>query len=62
MVRKTMIFISIIAVFIHTGCNSFDKIPSEIIGASNKDIENRLEFINGTYKLSPPDVVEIDEF
>lgn len=60
MVRKTIIFISIIAVFVHTGCNSFDKISGEIIGASNKDIENRLEFINGTYKLSPPDVVEID--
>ena len=44
---------------IHTGCRSFDKIPFDF-QASDKDIENRLEAINGTYRLSPPDVIEID--
>ncbi|ODS30901.1 MAG: hypothetical protein SCARUB_03982 [Candidatus Scalindua rubra] len=31
-----------------------------LLQASNKNIENRLEAINGTYILSPPDVIEID--
>ena len=63
MIRKAMLFISIITAFFHTGCvsldKSFDKIP---IGLQEryKESNNRLETINGTYKLSPPDVVSIN--
>ncbi len=60
MIKKTIIFLSIVIVFIHAGCTSFDKIQDNINQITNKNIENRLEAINGTYKLSPPDVIEID--
>ncbi len=60
MIKKTIIFLSIVIVFIHAGCTSFDKIQDNINQVTNKNIENRLEAINGTYKLSPPDVIEID--
>ncbi len=61
MVRNTILFVSIVIVFFLTGCESldkiavggkFDNIPTK---EQHKDSENRLEAINGTYKLSPPD-------
>ncbi len=55
MVKIIFVLVSIIIVFIHTGCTSFDKISDEI----TQDSENRLEALNGTYKLSPPDAVSI---
>jgi polysaccharide export outer membrane protein len=60
MIKKTIVFLSIVIVFMHAGCTSFDKIQDNINQITNKNIENRLEAINGTYKLSPPDVIEID--
>ncbi len=73
MIRKVILFISILIVPIHMGCTpldkiqrdigskSFDTIPRATTPGSAKDIiDNRLEDINGTYKLSPPDVVAID--
>ncbi len=59
MIRKTILFISIITVFLHTGCTSFDKISVDR-AHQYKDADNRLEAINGTYSLSPPDVVSIN--
>ncbi len=58
MIRKTILFLSIITVFFHAGCGSFDKISVDR-AAQYKDSDNRLEAINGTYKLSPPDVISI---
>lgn len=63
MIKKTLKFILIVIVLVHAGCTSSGKIQNNIIQVSknnNKNIENRLEVINGTYKLSPPDVIEID--
>ena len=59
MIKKLTIHLSIISLLFYTGCSSFDKIPVDI-QASNKNIEDRLEAINGTYRLSPPDVIQID--
>ena len=43
------------------GSKSFDTIPRSTTPGSTEDIvDNRLEDINGTYKLSPPDVIAID--
>lgn len=57
MIRK-IIHLSIISLLFYTGCKSFEEIP---VGfqAPDEDIENRLEAINGTYTLLPPDVIEI---
>ncbi len=44
-----------------TGNKQFDTIPRGVTpGSAEEIIDNRLEGINGTYKLSPPDVVAID--
>lgn len=59
MIKKTILFLSVVGLFVHAGCTSFDKIPVDI-QTSAKDIENRLEIINGTYRLSPPDAITID--
>ncbi len=58
MIKKIIIHLSIISLLFYTGCKSFEKIPVES-QASDKDIENRLEAINGTYTLLPPDIIEI---
>jgi polysaccharide export outer membrane protein len=61
MIRGKMLLVSMIVMIFHTGCESLDKIT---VGEKfdkistkeqHKDSENRLEAINGTYKLSPPD-------
>lgn len=59
MIKKIIAFIPVIIVLIHGGCASLDKIPVDI-QTTDKGIENRLEVINGTYRLAPPDVVGID--
>jgi polysaccharide biosynthesis/export protein len=55
---KKIIYLSIISLLFYTGCKSYGKIP---VGfqAPDENIENRLEAINGTYTLLPPDVIEI---
>ncbi len=59
MIRKTILFISVITLFSHTGCGSFDKISGSFdkisVEQHYEDADNRLEAINGTYRLSPPD-------
>ncbi len=55
MVRSTVLFISIVTVSFLTGCVSFDKMDKIAIEEQHDGAENRLESINGTYKLSPPD-------
>lgn len=64
MIRKTILFISITSVFLHSGCGSFDKTSFDKISVDlqgqYEDADNRLEAINGTYKLSPPDSVYIN--
>ncbi len=61
MVRNTILFVSVVIVFFLTGCESLDKITvgGKFDNISTKEqhegSENRLEAINGTYKLSPPD-------
>ena len=59
MVKIILVFVSVIIVFIHTGCTSIGTIPDEIAQGVGEDVENRLEAINGTYVLSPPDGVSI---
>ncbi|MHC4268265.1 MAG: polysaccharide biosynthesis/export family protein [Planctomycetota bacterium] len=59
MAKKILVFVSVIMVFIHTGCTSLDTIPDQITQNVGEDIDNRLEAINGTYTLSPPDAVNI---
>ncbi len=59
MVKKILALVSIAMVFIHVGCNTVETIPDDINQAVGQDIENRLEAINGTYTLSPPDGVNI---
>ncbi len=59
--KKILKFMLAVIVFVHAGCTSTEKIQDSIIQVSmQNNIENRLEAINGTYKLSPPDVIEID--
>ncbi len=58
MCRKTILFISLITLFFHTGCGSFDEISVDL-QEQYDDADNRLEAINGTYRLSPPDSVFI---
>ncbi len=61
MIRGKMLLVLMVVVVFHTGCESLDKM---VVGGKfdkistkeqHKDSENRLEAINGTYKLSPPD-------
>ncbi len=58
MIKKIILLLSFVSLFVHAGCTSFDKISTDIHQAAYES-ENRLEVINGKYKLSPPDVVEI---
>ena len=58
MIRKIILFIPIITLFLHTGCGSFDEISVDL-QEQYDDADNRLEAINGTYRLSPPDSVFI---
>ena len=58
MIRKTILFISIITMFFHLGCGSYDQISVDL-QEQYKDSDNRLEAINGTYILTPPDIVSI---
>ncbi|MHC4183441.1 MAG: polysaccharide biosynthesis/export family protein [Planctomycetota bacterium] len=55
MIKKTILLLSFVSFFVHAGCTSFDKISTQ----PAYDSENRLEVLNGKYKLSPPDVIEI---
>jgi polysaccharide export outer membrane protein len=57
-IKKIILLLSFVSLFVHTGCGSFDKISTDIHQAAYES-ENRLEVINGKYKLSPPDVIEI---
>ncbi len=59
MVKKILVFVSIAMVLVHTGCVSVDTITDDITQSVDIDVENRLEAINGTYTLSPPDRVSI---
>ncbi len=65
MVKRILVFvlIAIATVSIHTGCisldSTYDAIPDEITQVVEEDIDNRLEAINGTYTLSPPDNISI---
>lgn len=58
MIKKIIIHLSIISLLFYTGCKSFDNIQNGLL-QSTDNIENRLETINGSYILSPPDVIEI---
>jgi protein involved in polysaccharide export with SLBB domain len=55
MIKKTILLLLFVSLFAHAGCTSFDKISTQ----PAYDSENRLEVINGKYKVSPPDVIEI---
>ncbi len=57
-IKKIILLLSFVSLFVHAGCTSFDKISTDIHQAAYES-ENRLEVINGKYKLAPPDVVEI---
>lgn len=73
MIRNVIKFVPLILVFVHAGCStSFEKIHHDIIGSrsfeeipnvaaskSDEEIDNRLEAINGTYRLAPPDSISI---
>ncbi len=59
MVKRILVFVSIVMIFIHTGCTSYDVIPETITQSIGEDVENRLEAINGTYTLSPPDSIGV---
>ena len=58
MIKKAILFLSVVSLFVHAGCTSFDKIQTELYERS-KHAENRLEVLNGKYKISPPDVIAI---
>ncbi len=56
--KKLIIHLSIISLLFYTGCKSFDNILDGSVQSADIS-ENRLEALNGTYILSPPDVIEI---
>ncbi len=58
LIKKIILLLSFVSLFVHAGCTSFDKISTDLMQAAYES-ENRLEVINGKYKLSPPDVIEI---
>jgi polysaccharide export outer membrane protein len=58
MIKKIILLLSFVSLFVHAGCTSFDKISTDIHQAAYES-ENRLEVINGKYKISPPDVIQI---
>ncbi len=57
-IKKIILLLSFVSLFVHAGCGSFDKISTDIHQAAYES-ENRLEVINGKYKISPPDVIQI---
>ena len=58
MLKKTILFLSVVSLFVHAGCTSFDKISTDVHQAAY-DSDRRLEVLNGKYTLSPPDVIEV---
>ncbi len=60
MIKKIILILSFVSFFVHAGCvtTSFDKISTDVHQAAY-DSDKRLEVINGKYKVSPPDVIEI---
>ena len=58
MTNKIVLAVTIVVLFINAGCTSYDKIPTSLIQPED-GIDNRLEAINGKYKLSPPDNIQI---
>jgi polysaccharide export outer membrane protein len=58
MIKKIILILSFVSLFVHAGCTSFDKISTDVQQAAY-DSGNRLEVLNGKYKVSPPDVIEI---
>jgi polysaccharide export outer membrane protein len=58
MIKKIILFLSVVSLFVHAGCASFDEIQPELYQAAYHE-ENRLEVLNGKYVISAPDVVQI---
>ena len=58
MIKKTILFLLFVSLFVHAGCTSFDKIQTDIYTAY-PDIEKKLEVLNGKYKITAPDVIQI---
>jgi polysaccharide export outer membrane protein len=58
MIKKTILFLLFVILFVHVGCTSFDKIQTDIYTAY-PDIEKKLEVLNGKYKITAPDVIQI---
>ncbi|KHE91574.1 MAG: hypothetical protein SCABRO_02683 [Candidatus Scalindua brodae] len=56
---KKLKFLFILGFFAFIGCASYDTIQSDIDQSLGNNVENRLEAINGTYTLLPPDVIEV---
>ncbi len=55
MIRKSILFISMATVFFLTGCVSLSNMDKISVEKQHEDVDNRLEAINGTYRLAPPD-------
>ncbi|MFQ5963581.1 MAG: polysaccharide biosynthesis/export family protein [Candidatus Scalinduaceae bacterium] len=58
MIKKIFLLLSLMGIFLHAGCTSFDKLSTDLYQASY-DSENRLEMLNGKYTVAPPDVIEV---
>lgn len=56
MIKKIILLLSFLSLFIHAGCTTYDVVQPDL---SQQAGEKRLEALNGKYKLSPPDVIEI---
>ena len=58
MIKRIILFLSVVSLFVHAGCTSFDKIQPELYQAAYHG-EDRLEVLNGKYVISAPDVIQI---
>ncbi len=58
MIKKIILILSFVSLFVHAGCTSFDKISTDIQQAAY-DSDKRLEVLNGKYTAAPPDVIEV---
>jgi len=58
MIKRIILFLSVVSLFVHAGCTSFEKIQPELYQAVYQG-ENRLEVLNGKYVISSPDVIQI---
>lgn len=58
MIKKIILLLSVVSLFVHAGCSSFDKIQPEVYQAAYH-AEDRLEVLNGKYVISAPDVIQI---